>query len=168
MYLLEEEMFQFRFDRLKAMAVQVGKNAEPVLTLQMTEAVYGTSLGQPLNLALNLTLIALAVGLLWKRPLWGMFVLATIAMILIVPKPQERYFLPILPILVFAWWRVLLRINRYSRLPHSGECRVCRAAGTSHIANGAGLSASHWNSESQSSCCTTKTAATRRPTKWGP
>jgi len=58
--------------------------------------------------------IGLCVWLLRFRVLWGLWALATIGMLLAF-KPLDRYLLPIVPLLVFAWWQLLLLINR--RLP---------------------------------------------------
>jgi hypothetical protein len=55
--------------------------------------------------------IGLCVWLLRFRVLWGLWALATIAMLLAF-KPLDRYVLPIVPLLVLAWWQLLLLINR--------------------------------------------------------
>ena len=61
-----------------------------------------------------IVVIGLCVWLLRFRMLWGLWALATIGMLLAF-KPLDRYLLPIVPLLVFAWWQLLLLINR--RLP---------------------------------------------------
>ena len=82
---------------------------------QIAKAAFGMPLGTPLNVLLNFTVIGLGVALVRVRPLWGMFVLTTVGIVLLVPKPQERYFLPVLPLLVYAWWSGIRWVNQ--RLP---------------------------------------------------
>jgi hypothetical protein len=58
--------------------------------------------------------LGVGIALLRRRTLWGLFVITTVAMMVFI-EPHERYFLQILPLLIFAWWRGLDWINR--RLP---------------------------------------------------
>jgi hypothetical protein len=60
-------------------------------------------------------LILVAAALLFRiRMLWGLWVFATVAMMLVV-HPDVRYFLPVLPLLVYAVWRGVVGLS--SRLP---------------------------------------------------
>lgn len=114
-YVEEDQMFQLRPDRLAEMAKRAGGNLLPVFDRIVSKAVFGMPLGTPLNLVLDAAVVVLGVGLIRTRPLWGMFVGATLLMVLAVPKPQERYFLPVQPLLIYAWWEFVRRLNH--RLP---------------------------------------------------
>jgi hypothetical protein len=88
---------------------------EPVLA----DAALGTRVVWAwLDRAVGVVLIALGFWLLRRRPLWGLFVIATLVMIVAVPatepvyKPESRYVLPVLPLLAYGWWLMLCRISR--------------------------------------------------------
>ena len=78
------------------------------------EAIYGSRLGIGVNSVITLATFALGIGLVRRRPLWGLLVGATVAQML-VHLPRERYFLPILPLLLYALWLAALWLER--RLP---------------------------------------------------
>jgi hypothetical protein len=65
----------------------------------------------PFNPLLSLLVIALGVSLFRERVLWGLWFCTLLATILLV-LALDRYFLPVIPLLVFAWWQLLVRINR--------------------------------------------------------
>jgi hypothetical protein len=108
-------MFDLHGDRVAVMARTAARNVRTVFDRQIAKAAFGMPLGTPLNLVLNVTVIGLGVALVRVRPLWGMFVLTTVGIVLLVPKPQERYFLPVLPLLVYGWWGGIRWVNH--RLP---------------------------------------------------
>jgi hypothetical protein len=78
------------------------------------EAIYGSRIAPGVNTVLTVITIGLGILLMRERPLWGLLVGATFAQMLI-HLPRERYFLPVLPLLVYALWRVAvcleLRLN---------------------------------------------------------
>ena len=110
-YAEEDQMFEVRPDRLATMARRLGRNLVPVFGRNVPKASFGMELGTPLGLVLGGLLVGLGIGLARRRPLWGLFVAATVGMVLLVPKPADRYLLPVLPLLVFAWWSFLRRLN---------------------------------------------------------
>ncbi|HSV14361.1 MAG TPA: hypothetical protein VLI90_08885 [Tepidisphaeraceae bacterium] len=63
------------------------------------------------NRALSLLVIALGISLFRERVLWGLWFCALLITIVLV-LALDRYFLPVIPLLVFAWWQLLVRINR--------------------------------------------------------
>jgi hypothetical protein len=76
-------------------------------------------IGLGLNVLVTLMVLGLGIGLIRQRALWGMWVVATLAMMILV-LPHERYCLQMLPLLVFGWWQGLRWINH--RLPiHAGN-----------------------------------------------
>ncbi|MDB5304689.1 MAG: hypothetical protein JWM97_2238 [Phycisphaerales bacterium] len=74
------------------------------------KALFGCPVGPLLNIPAGLLVVGLSFWLLKQRALWGLWALLTIGMLLI-QKPVDRYFLPVVPLLVFAWWRCLLWLN---------------------------------------------------------
>ena len=60
--------------------------------------------------------IGLGVALFTRRPLWGAWVAATVAQMAFW-MPRERYFLPILPLLLLALWYAALWLERRLRPP---------------------------------------------------
>lgn len=110
-YVEEDQMFEVRPGRLATMARRLQQNVGRVVGRNVPKASFGMEVGTPLGLVLGGLLVGLGVALAGRRPLWGLFVAATVGMILLVPKPADRYVLPILPLLVFAWWSFLRRLN---------------------------------------------------------
>lgn len=108
----------------------VAQNSKDILTTAAVGGMFGMKFGAPppagqawpwyailgvgANIALGLALIALGLSLLARRPVWGLWVAATVAMMVLV-LPTDRYFLQVLPLLVYGWWLGLRWVNR--RLP---------------------------------------------------
>jgi len=109
-YFEEDEMFNLRGDKLIVMARRASTHV-PSLVDAVTKASFGLQTPWGTEWPLGITMIVLGAGLLFYRPLWGMLVLTTVLMVLLV-KPLDRYFLPVAPLLVFAWWRFCVWVNR--------------------------------------------------------
>jgi hypothetical protein len=109
-YAEEDEMLNLRGDKLLAM-VRRGQGHVPMLVDAVTKAAFGMQLPWGSEWVLGTTMALLGMGLLFYRPLWGMLVATTVLMVLLV-KPLDRYFLPVAPLLVFAWWRFCVWVNR--------------------------------------------------------
>ena len=88
-----------------------GEGHLPLLVNAVTKAAFGMQLPWCSEWVLGTTMALLGIGLLFYRPLWGMLVTTTVLMVLLV-KPLDRYFLPVAPLLVFAWWRFCVWVNR--------------------------------------------------------
>lgn len=114
-YAEEDQMFHLNLKQVKSMLGRVRTNAIPVLGGQVAEASFGINAIPPLALLLGGAVLVLGIGLTRVRPLWGMLVLVTAGVVLLVPEPHARYFLPVLPLLVLGWWRGLHWLNH--RLP---------------------------------------------------
>ena len=89
-----------------------------MLSEHTPEAVMGIEVGTPQDQILSVATIALGLGLVTRRVLWGAWVAATVAQMAFW-LPRERYFLPILPLLQFAVWRAALWLE--VRTPEPGE-----------------------------------------------
>jgi hypothetical protein len=109
-YAQEDEMFNLRGDKLAAMTRRAASHV-PLLVDAVTKASFGLQTPRGTEWMLGATMILLGAGLLAYRPLWGMLVVMTVLMVLLV-KPLDRYFLPVAPLLVFAWWRFCVWVNR--------------------------------------------------------
>jgi hypothetical protein len=68
-----------------------------------TEAIFGTRLLPGMSSVVAIAIIGAGVLLVRKRLLWGAWVAATVAQMAFW-LPRERYFLPILPLLLFGIW----------------------------------------------------------------
>ena len=91
----------------------------------MTEKVYGlfawaasdvlfqVRFGVVANSILGVVVLALGFGLFACRALWGLwFTLLLATILLMVQEVLDRYFLPVLPLLVYAWWSALAWVDR--------------------------------------------------------
>jgi hypothetical protein len=93
----------------------VTENIPQLCESTLAKALFGCPIGPGMNTLAAILVICLGIWLLRYRVLWGLWVLTTIAMLLVF-KPLDRYLLPVLPLLVFAWWRWLVWLH--GRLPH--------------------------------------------------
>jgi hypothetical protein len=88
-------------------------NADELLRRAASDALVELRVGS-LNMVLGLVVLGLGVSLFRYRPLWGLwFCLLMVA--LMATNPIVRYFLPVIPLLVYAWWRAIVAANH--RLP---------------------------------------------------
>jgi hypothetical protein len=91
----------------------------------LSQALFGARLGPGLSSLAGVGVIVVSATMLRHRPLWLMWVAMTFVMVLVAIKPLDRYFLEVLPLLVFAWWSGLVWLNR--RLPQGiGPIRLSR------------------------------------------
>ena len=78
-----------------------------------------TALGVGFSSLFTLAIIVACVLLTRKRALWGVWLLATFVQ-MIVLYPHQRYFVPILPLLLVAVWAGMVRLCRAIAEPWSG------------------------------------------------
>ncbi len=88
----------------------MGLHLWELLDSTLPEATLGHQLGPGLSPVYGLIILVLGIGLIRIRPVWGLFVLGTAAMVVIV-LPTPRYLLPILPLLALGWWRAMVWMN---------------------------------------------------------
>jgi hypothetical protein len=97
------------FDDLRtAIELNFGRLLNPLIA----KAAFGLRLGGwwwP-NAIFGFCIIAAAVALIRKRMLWGLWVIALVATLLMTVS-DDRYFLPILPLIVLGWWDAIRRFN---------------------------------------------------------
>lgn len=95
------------FDRL-------GANLLHILQPMASEAYFGLELPRGTIVLGSVAALAAALAMFRQRALWGLVVVFTLAM-MAVSIVQARYFLPLLPMMVYGWWQGLRWINH--RLP---------------------------------------------------
>lgn len=103
-YVEEDQLFHLQQATLGRYLAAAKRNLPGVFENALMKASFGTTLLPGLNTVLAMIVVVSGILLIRVRPLWGFWVLATLLMVLLVPKPLDRYFLPLIPILVYAWW----------------------------------------------------------------
>ena len=78
-----------------------------------SDVLFQVRLGFTANAVLGALVLGLGFGLYRARTLWGLwFTLLLATILLMVQETLDRYFLPVLPLLVYAWWSSLLWLDR--------------------------------------------------------
>jgi hypothetical protein len=118
----EDYLLDVKFAKPMTLLRQVFRENIPGLfESAAVKALFGAPLFVGMNTLLSIVTIGLAFWLLCQRKLWGVWAIVTVLMLCLF-KPLDRYFLPIVPLLVFAWWEVLVRLNH--RLPYRWADKV--------------------------------------------
>jgi len=119
----EDALFEAKFSHFGTMLRQTSTEYLPLLfESAVCKAVLGCPIGFGLNAIAGAVVLVLGIGLARVRPLWGLWVGMTVAIVLIAVKPLDRYFLEVLPLLVHAWWGGIRWLNL--RLPRPWGDRV--------------------------------------------
>ncbi len=114
------------FSTLKHLGnVQWGENLAKFSTKHLPEAFFGLEMPMPWGPILTSVLLAASILLIRKSPLWGLYVLIT-ALMTIVLGSATRYFLMILPLLLVGWasfadWISQVSSRWYRAIPFAGE-----------------------------------------------
>ncbi|MCC6239871.1 MAG: hypothetical protein IT448_06215 [Phycisphaerales bacterium] len=87
------------------------QNGWKLLNSTVSEATLSQSIAPGLTVIYSSIILMLGVGLIRYRWVWGLFIIGTLVMVLVV-LPLPRYLLPILPLLVLAWFKAMVWINR--------------------------------------------------------
>ena len=103
---------------LQSMTVtKITDNLWRVVDPMASEALFGLDLGEaakvgPISMNVVGSVAALIAGLAMfrQRALWGIIVVFTVGM-MTVSVVQDRYFLPLLPIMIYGWWLGIRWIN---------------------------------------------------------
>jgi hypothetical protein len=80
------------------------------LYLATPDALMQVRMG-PANILISLIFITIGIALVREHVLWGIFIGLIVLMNFIV-LPLDRYFLPVVPLMAYAWWLLLVRLNR--------------------------------------------------------
>ena len=108
----EDALFEAKISHIGTMLRQTFGEYIPLLfESSVCKAVLGCPIGLGLNSVAGAVFLVLGIGLVRVRPLWGLWVAMTVATVLVAVKPLDRYFLEVLPLLVYAWWRGIRWLN---------------------------------------------------------
>ena len=77
----------------------------------LVKAVFGCKMPVWMNVGLGVLVFVLAFTLFYRRALWGFLVMVTFAMLLLFQEPLDRYFVAVIPLLIFSWWQFLVWLN---------------------------------------------------------
>lgn len=118
----EDYLLNHKFANLATLLHQVFRENIPSLFESAgAKALFGAPLFVGMNSLLSLVTFGLSFWLITERKLWGVWAGVTVLMLCLF-KPLDRYFLPVIPLLVFAWWQLLVRLNH--RLPNRWANKV--------------------------------------------
>lgn len=73
-----------------------------------SDVLFQIRLGSVCNALLSTIVLGVGFGLFRYRLLWGFWFSLLLAVILVSQETLDRYFLPVLPLLVYGWWELLL------------------------------------------------------------
>lgn len=82
------------------------------------QGLFGSRIGWGLNSLVAVFVLLAGAWLCRIRLLWGIWVFLIILLMLVAVRPLDRYFLPILPLLIYTWWRALVWLNHRLRQPY--------------------------------------------------
>jgi hypothetical protein len=90
---------------------QIADNVKNLFAMDVTRSGFGILLGAWwIDAVFALAFLAAGLALIRIRPLWGLWVAATVAMLVLLVS-HDRYMVEILPLLVLGWWRFLRWLN---------------------------------------------------------
>ncbi len=116
-FLVEQKLFH-PWQTTRQMLTQ---NVPDLCEATLAKGFFGCRIGPGLNTLAALLVVGLSFWLLAHNRLWGIWALLTLGLMLFF-KPVDRYLLPVLPLLVYAWWRFLLWMH--GRLPLTWGNRI--------------------------------------------
>ena len=101
---------------IHALLKQVPANLNELLpNAALVKAQFGCRLYTWMNVGLGVLVSILSFTLFRYRALWGFLVICTFAMLVLFQAPLDRYFVAVIPLMVFAWWKFMVWVN--NRLP---------------------------------------------------
>jgi Dolichyl-phosphate-mannose-protein mannosyltransferase len=89
----------------------VHSNLHDLLYLATPDALMQVRLG-PVNILISLVFITIGIALVRVHVLWGVF-FGLIVLMNFIMLPLDRYYLPVVPLMAYAWWLLLVRLNRF-------------------------------------------------------
>ncbi len=98
------------------LATAAAANTRALLDPIITKAAFGMPLWPVgTNVVLGIVMALASAALIARRLLWGLWVILTFATVVLFVS-NDRYLLPILPMMVLGWWHLVRNINL--RLPN--------------------------------------------------
>lgn len=87
-----------------------------LLDVSLAEAALGHQLGPVVTPLVSVVLLAMSVALIRRRWLWGLFIIGTMLMLVLI-LPAPRYLLPVIPLMALAWFGGMQFLQRRLRHP---------------------------------------------------
>lgn len=108
----EDGLFNVTFAHLGAMFQRMAGDYIPKLFEKtLSQALFGARLGPGFSELAGAAVVVVSATMLRNRPLWFLWVAMTFVIMLVAIEPLDRYFLEVLPLLVFAWWQGIRWLN---------------------------------------------------------
>lgn len=107
----EAEVARMATERTGFVIVRMVTRYVPMIIEETTvTALLGNEIAPVIDTAIAVVAIGLGILLARREPLWGLMVAGTVGQMLFF-LPRERYFLPVLPLMLLALWLALVRLN---------------------------------------------------------
>ena len=90
----------------------LAERVHALFTTAASDVLFQVRFGDVANSCLSGIVLAVGFGLAVARPLWGLWFALLLAAVLVGQDALDRYFLPVLPLLVYGWWASLAWIDR--------------------------------------------------------
>jgi len=98
-----------QFSQMRAV---MAKNAYFLFCFNIVKTSFGMRLWKRwINAVFGAAILLAAISLVRKRLFWGLWVIVNVLTLLLTVS-DERYLLPILPLLALGWWNFLRAVNR--------------------------------------------------------
>lgn len=107
----EDALFNATSTHLWAILHDLKPHIDKLFNATLSQALFGARLGPGLSELAGAAVILVCLTMLWDRPLWVLWVAMSFVMIVVAIEPLDRYFLEVLPLMIFAWWRGIRWLN---------------------------------------------------------
>lgn len=107
----EDALFNVTAAHLGTVAHNLLPNIGKLFEATLSQALFGARLGPGLSSLAGAAIILVSATMLLHRPLWFLWVLMTFVMLVVAIEPLDRYFLEVLPLMIFAWWSGIRWLN---------------------------------------------------------
>lgn len=123
-YDYSREFLLHLFEKYSAseLLAKIGSHIALLFEQNVVDAAFAMPLAPGLNSAATLLILALTIGVLAKRRLWGVYVILFL-LALLLHQPSSRYFVAIFPFMAYGWYRGSAWLNQ--KLPQPWANILC-------------------------------------------
>jgi hypothetical protein len=107
----EDALFDVTSAHLESVIHSLLPNIGKLFEATLSQALFGARLGPGLSSIAGAGIILVCATMLLDRPLWFLWVLMTFLMMIVAIEPLDRYFLEVIPLMIFAWWQGIRWLN---------------------------------------------------------
>lgn len=107
----EDALFDVTSAHLESVIHNLLPNIGKLFEATLSQALFGARLGPGLSSIAGAAIIIVCATMLLDRPLWFLWVAMTFLMMIVAIEPLDRYFLEVIPLMIFAWWRGIRWLN---------------------------------------------------------